>query len=292
MDNFVEIMKSNERFIYHYTSAKIARKFILPNGTLKFSNINQLNDPEESTKYESLFLNNSDNSEKPDSMSMLMHFRHIFPSLLFSASFCTDRKDEKSYEGKNYFETTNLHLNKGFMLSRMWGTYGDEHKGVCLCFDKLKLLDSFEKALPDNFDIYKDDIKYSRDIKDYISKFSNSEESLSPTGIKASCNTFSEFKNHIVTNKDFFLFNKQNDWRDENEFKICLIQNDFQINSDIYLPFGNSLSAIFMGERFSLEQENNSFKHYCKSYNISAFRTMYKGGIAFARPFNFGYINY
>lgn len=291
MDNLVEIMNSNDRFIYHYTSAEIAREFILLNGTLKFSNINQLNDPEESTKYESLFLNNSDNHEKPDSINMLMNFRHTFPSLLFSASFCTDKKDEKSYEGKNYFETTGLHLNKGFMLSRMWGTYGDKHKGVCLCFDKIKLLDSFEKALPDNFDIYKDEVKYSRDIEDYISKYSKSEDSLSPTGVKANYNTFSEFKNHIITNKDFFFFMKQNDWRDENEFKIFLVQNDLQINSDIYLPIGNSLTAIFMGERFSLGQENNLFKHYCKLHNISAFRTIYKGGLTYARPFNFGYIN-
>lgn len=290
MDNLVEIMNSNDRFIYHYTSAETAREFILPNGTLKFSNINQLNDPEESTKYESLFLNNSDNNEKPDSMSMLMHFKHTFPSLLFSASFSTDRKDKKPYVGKNYFETTNLHLNKGFMLSRMWGTYGDSHKGVCLCFDKAKLLDSFEKALPDNFDIHKNNVKYSRDILDYIRHFSQSKENLSPTSINASCNTFSEFKNHIITHKDFFFFMKQNDWRDENEFKISLVQKDLRINSDIYLPIGKSLTAIFMGERFSLEMENNSFKRYCKSYNISAFRTMYKGGMASARPFNFGYI--
>lgn len=291
MDNLVEIMNSNDRFIYHFTSAEIAREFILPNKTLKFSNVNQLNDPEESSKYESLFLNNSHNNEKPDSMNMLMNFRYTFPSLLFSASFCTDKKDKKSYEGKNYFETIDLHLNKGFMLSRMWGTYGDKHKGVCLCFDKLKLLDSLEKALPDNFDIYKDEVKYYRDILDYIKKFSKSEGSLSPTGVKSSHNKFSEFKNHIINNKDFFFFMKQNDWRDENEFKIFLVQNNLQINSDIYLPIGDSLTAIFMGERFSLGKENYLFKYYCNSYRISAFRTVYNGSMAHARPFNFGYIN-
>jgi hypothetical protein len=290
LNTLIEIKNSNDRFIYHYTTAKIAREFILPNGTLKFSNINQLNDPEESTKYESLFLDNTNNNEEPDSMNILMGFKDIFPSLLFSASFCTDKKDEKPYEEKKSFETF-LPLNKGFMLSRMWGTYGDMHKGVCLCFDKLKLLASFQKVISDNFDIYEDDVKYTRDILDYIRRFSQSRKILSPTGINASYNTFSQYKKHIITNKDFFLFMKQNDWRDENEFKIVLVQNDFQRNTDIYLPFGDSLTAIFMGERFSLAEENNPFKHYCKSYSISAFRTMYKGGIADARPFNFGYIN-
>lgn len=282
MDMWEEIIKSNDRFIYHYTSAEVAREFILPNGTLQFSNINQLNDPEESTKYECLFLNNSENNEKPDSLSMLMDFKQTFPSLLFSSSFCTDKKKD---------DNTNLHLNKGFMLSRMWGTYGDKHKGVCLCFDKAKLLDSFQKYNGNNFDIYKSDVKYSKDIIDYIRKFSQSDKYVSPTGINASCNTYEEFSNHIITNKDFFFFWKQNDWRDENEFKILLVQKESQINSKIFLPFGNSLTAIFMGEKFSLGVENNPFKHYCKSYNISAYRMMYKGGMAYARPFNFGYIN-
>ena len=115
MDSLVEIMNSNDRYIYHYTSAKVAREFILPNGTLKFSNINQLNDPEESTKYDSVFLDNSDNNEKSDSMNILMHFKDVFPSLLFSASFCTDKKHEKPYEGKNYFEILGLHFNFGYI---------------------------------------------------------------------------------------------------------------------------------------------------------------------------------
>ena len=290
MDKLVEIMKSNDRFIYHYTSAKVAREFILSNGTMRFSNIQGLNDPEESTKYDSIFLDNTENNEKPDSMSTLMSFKRAFPSSVFSSSYCNDNKENGPYTGVNLFETINSHVNKGFMKSRMWGTYGDHHAGVCLCFDKEKLLESFNKAKQTNFEIYGEEIKYSKNIMDYISKFSPINKVSSPTSIKANKNTISEFRKHVLSNKDFFFFWKQIDWKDENEFKIILVNDKSISSTEIFLPFNDSLFAIFMGERFSLESKNDCFKHYCKSNNISAFRVMYKGGFTHARPFNFNYI--
>jgi hypothetical protein len=153
-------MASTDEYIYHYTSDDTAKNYILPNGTLQFSNLGLLNDPEELAKYGSIFLNNSDNSEKPESIELLMKYRVHFPTFLRSSSFSHDRIDAVPYTGKNYHQTKD-HNKKGFMLSRMWAMYGDNHKGVCLCFNKKKLIKSLINSLPKDSKLHHADVNYS-----------------------------------------------------------------------------------------------------------------------------------
>jgi hypothetical protein len=118
----------------------------------------------------------------------------------------------------------------------------------------------------------------------------NSKNNGSPLGLPASTTTLTDFIDHIITHKDFFLFWKDMDWRDELEYKMVIL-NSTQLDQKMYLPIGDSLSAIFMGERFSLDPENKVYKDFCEKYDVSAFRIVYNGGMSFARPFNMNVFN-
>ena len=48
----------------------------------------------------------------------------------------------------------------GYYRPRMWAQYAEQHQGVCLVFDKEKLLKCFEKSLSAKGDLYYGEVDY------------------------------------------------------------------------------------------------------------------------------------
>lgn len=78
-----------------------------------------------------------------------------FASFAMDMSFCNPPKDSQ--------ENCYNNLSKGWARSRMWAQYADNHKGVCLIFDKEKLVKSFKKAF-DSCETYCKEVTYTNNL--------------------------------------------------------------------------------------------------------------------------------
>ena len=181
--------------LYHYTSIH-SLNAILESNTLKASCINRLNDALEA------FINGD---EIPNCITKTLIQEYIRTKCRVIS--CVEDRDGI----------------RGMHHPRMWAQYANNATGVCLAFDKEKLLRSIEEQ---------NSFCDSRPVE-YVQKFElrnfNSNES----------------KEAFVSKnyKDVF-FKKLIDWRDECEYRI------FTLNDKEYFDFGDSLKAIYLGPKF------------------------------------------
>lgn len=101
-----------EKYLYHYTRFETACK-ILASRRLLFSKLNELNDTNESWRniYQPL-----DSSEKLRWEDLSSHYMQL--------SFSETRNNAP-----------------GFLIGPMWGHYAEKGRGVCMAFDKERLLE-------------------------------------------------------------------------------------------------------------------------------------------------------
>ena len=128
------------KYLYHYTSMDTAINYILYNKTLRFNPLANVNDPMESDPNYWAF----SNLEKGDKSSTIQYqvsdyFKNRIKVVCFSLD---DQSDWNSPE----FSPLD-YCARGHSKPRMWATYGDDHKGVCLIFDRERLRKAFESEL-------------------------------------------------------------------------------------------------------------------------------------------------
>ncbi len=204
-----------EKYLYHYTTAGTAIDCILPNKTLKFNRFMNLNDPKESRFEDIITIEPSSSNIRPQ---LVDYFRSQTKAVCFSCDILTDD-----------------FCSRGFAKPRMWASYGDNHKGICLVFDKEKLRTAICNN-KDNEDIMLDGkISYgpSRD------------------GLIHNCSDFEDAKDYIINNPDYFFFYKHCDWHTENEYRFILITEG---TNDQFLSFSDALVGIVVG----MEVENSN----------------------------------
>lgn len=107
------------------------------------------------------------------------------------------------YDHQQISLTRDFRGKKGFDIPAMWGHYADKGRGVCLIFDKNKLINTLSK-------------KHRRKIVKYVEGL-DPDIQLSAETIKRERFSNSEY--------DIFFFRKSKDWSYEQEFRV-LIQSD------------------------------------------------------------------
>ncbi len=227
-------------YLYHYTTAKNAIKYILPNKTLKLSSLKDVNDPVE-YKNKTFFLF-SGVSQKIDST-----FRPIFKrgnldvvSIFKIACFSGDFLYVNPEMGiKNII---------GNELMNMWAYYGGNHTGVCLKINK----DKFIKYNEFNNDWYIIDRMEYKDRRKSLNFL------LEPgTGND-------EIINYFKKNCKKLFFHKRSEWSNECEVRlVCCGKNE----NPLFLDISNSLDEITLGSKFD-KSNNSQLKEIINDWNI------------------------
>ena len=206
--------------LYHYTSFNSAIKIILSN-KLKFGRLGDMNDVNEAYKHIS-YECWSDIDTK-DVQLELSRYRQI--SLTMDSS--------------NY---------QGFDISAMWGHYAEKGKGVCLVFDKRKLLKHLST------DMYSSKVNYKRKFKGYV--HINSENIEKSLERKRKC----------------FFFTKSSDWKYEQEYRIITKVDD--CSDDIFWDFKDSLIAVIL--QYADSEEGVYDKYVDSIFSSQHFRILDK----------------
>lgn len=166
--------------LYHYTTFESA-EIILTSNALKFSKLSNMNDINES-------------------------YRPVIDSLGM----------EISLEWIGQISLTQDGNRKGYAIPSLWGHYAQKGNGVCLVFDKAKLLGQVDDAFE-----YYDYIRYDDAYDNTI--FTNGEYS----------------GDYISKHRAELFFTKKADWAYEQEYRIMGENRDF-------LNFGDSLMAVIL----------------------------------------------
>ena len=199
--------------LYHYTSVSSALK-ILESNKLRFSELKRMNDINEA--YRNIFYVNGVNEKSVN--KELSRYKQI--------SFTKDTP------------------NCGYAIPAMWGHYAERGNGVCLVFDKAKLLSRLTPRMQAA------DVRYEKNH--------NGNITIDNENITA------YFEQHT---KEIF-FTKTMDWSYEQEFRILIRTNG---NGSRYLPLKDSMMAIIMNYAEDVEPSNNIFD----SLNAKLFEKMF-----------------
>lgn len=129
---------------------------------------------------------------------------------------------EELYKYKSLSFTLDKYTKRGFEIDSLWGYYAEKGNGMCLVFNKSKLITQFKKM--DGFKRY-GGIKYIKNFTNAVFFNKNKEPIIKQIE-----------KNY----KDIF-FTKSIDWRNENEYRL-LIRTESE--RKVSLSFGDALVAI------------------------------------------------
>jgi len=204
-------MENTERkYLYHFTKREILIEHILPNLELKLSSLKETNDlVENKLLIRSLIANAID-------VTGLFNY--------------TDLRQEILYLLKDVCKI--CCFSDDYNLSRMWATYGDRHKGVCLRIDYevfckengLKNNKSYLKKV-----VYKPKLNYELMNRLRSKNESNKREIIIKT---------------IRKNIKTIFFTKHKDWISESEIRYLTLEKKD------YCSIIESLDGIILGEEF------------------------------------------
>ena len=205
--------------LYHYTSFENALK-ILATGRLKFSQLSNLNDINEA--YRTDYIDETD-SQIPSS-DLESSYSYLEKGIITKAL--------------QKFRQISLSMdigNKlGFAISPMWGHYAQKGQGVCLVFDKNKLI---SKLKPNEYGT----VKYEEGVDGSI---------IIPV------NNINDCVNYLDTHRQEIFFTKSLDWSYEQEFRIVKL---FKRNTDEYLDIKGALQTIIVYD-FHVDKYENSIR--------------------------------
>lgn len=206
--------------LYHFTSFDTALK-ILDSNRLKFGKLTNMNDIHENDKV--TFVDTTGNRLTR------------FPSDILNTLY-----DEIYRYRQISLTIDNDETGKtGFDLHQMWGLYANKGEGVCLVFDKNKLLQSL------NVDIYHQcvDYKDTKELNSFV--ISNSQD-------------YKEVSTEIHNNVRDLFFYKRKEWEHEQEYRF--IKRCPNSNCEEYLSLGHTLKFIILSSKLRNQDEVLYFK--------------------------------
>ena len=136
-------------------------------------------------------------------------------------------------------------ISSGLLKSRMWSQYGENHQGACLILSRSKLLKSLDKNDSDKNLIIKSNINYKNPYEHRLLLNITPSDLQNKTPKEVAMDFY-------LLHKDKLVFSKQNDYRDENEFRIIMVidETQSQTNADQFIPIQESLIGVVFGDQF------------------------------------------
>ena len=250
------------RHISHYTNSTTAIEHILYTGKLRLGPIVNTDDPLERIKAVMEFdLNLDFQSTRVDDLAAFgIGLKEKIRSTKIGCFVANRKFNPKQDE---------LAFNRGYFKTRMWSQYGGGNRGICLVFDKPKLLAAvMSQAMED-----------SRDVQVFSGSVHYTNAAIRQKGFYQLYE-----KDLAMSQKQFFrkyekLFfrTKLLDYRDEQEFRIIVV-NSPSDSEYIYVDILSSLVGIVVGTDFHPQYFKLIHSFLTKYPGISASRLDWKDG--------------
>lgn len=217
----------NGKWVYHYTTIETALEWILPSGNIKIGSIEKMNDLREAKEWH--FSGRGGDIVNP--INFLELSARGGELLRDDAKlFCTVQDDAV----RGAFR----HWHRGYCRPRMWAQYSNNHRGICLIFDKEKLNSAITDGVGKQCWIRSGPIRYIDDDHDSIHAFELDLDSVRQTSIEV------EIEKMLQKHYKSYYFTKNSDWASEKEWRWVIKGAGV---GDIFVPFRDSLAGIMLG---------------------------------------------
>lgn len=224
--------------LFHYTSLETFLEYILPSKQLKLSKFSKSRDPYE---YQTFSYFGVEGDTLLENESFIRYLISVNDLKFNSQYLCFTLSKSKQLTDGEILE------RHGYDRPKLWESYANNHRGVCLAFNKESVISSFEKECPKSAlcKIVHKEIQY-RDLLNRSDK----------DGVQPILDFFNHYKGldiEIFLNMylEILFFRKDYDYDDENEYRLCQIAEN-KLN-DYRFSISNSLEAIIFGQKVEKE---------------------------------------
>lgn len=263
--HIINPLGSRETYVYHYTKHTTALDYILNQGTLQLNPFSGVNDPRENKAWRfALELSDWQGREIEEWDRASDKISSIIKGKAKLACFSMDRQ---TAVGK--CQPDGL-PDRGFARPSMWHHYGEEHKGVCLIFDRKKLDVALRSQI--NEKMFSAEVQYSDD--GVIRDLRHHPFTFSLVDISSSEEYFSRLNRHVSEWLPELFFRKLQDWQNEEEYRWVYFDED---NKPPLLNFQDALEGIILGENFPKDREEDIFR-YCAIHGADVARLVWENG--------------
>lgn len=240
-------LRDHERYVYHYTKARTALDYILRNNTLRLNLFTRTNDPRESRRWQ-FNIGSLSNQGHPlmDRYDTTRLSKWLGGTLQRSARVACFCNDSPPLTGDHLADVN----RRGFARPRMWAQYGENHRGVCLVFDRAKLVEAMTaafRAKAESVILFWAPVEYRnhRQVPPlHEHEFSVTAEDLAQLGKDRY-----PWK-HLRRYWRRLFFEKAEDWSAEREWRAVGFTT---ARGALDLPLGDALVGVIHGARMSIK---------------------------------------
>lgn len=221
------------KYLYHYTRIDTTIEYILPDQTLQFNSLENVNDPMESNPNHWAFSNLEEGDTSGDVHDQVADY---FKTKTKVVCFSQDDQSEWGSPGFNPLD----YCARGHSKPRMWATYGDDHKGVCLVFDKARLTTAFANNLKGPGQLLKGAVGYGKQLPD-------GDDGARVFDLQAFKADFDiAIQQKIADHHERYFLYKHVDWSTEDEYRFIITGGE---SGPIELGFDDALVGAVVGAK-------------------------------------------
>jgi hypothetical protein len=238
--------------VFHFTTANTAIECILRNGSMRFSPMDEMNDPYEYKISSSGILCWSSITDGVNREIT----RRLKKTVLKDSKLACFVGSKK--ESENPFKHC-------FSKPRSWAQYGDSQRGICLGFNRDALLKNIYDGIQE-ISLHKGFVEYDLDSRKASTK-----------GIISFDNNTSVEENiyrHISGNQTDMYFRKYSDFIDEEEYRIVIVDKSEAKNQYVFCPIEGALEYIVLGDRFN-KVYRKLIKEFGERYSAKVYQLTY-----------------
>lgn len=262
--------------LFHYTTKERAIENIFSSMTLRMGSMKATNDPRETEPW--FFGMSVENEEVAPSGEEFMDVTRKIDRLLkrscLIACLTQDAPDPRPELGDpDYYVRFDLGL-QGYEHDRMWAQYAGNHTGLCLFFDREKLVGKMEKHFRNrNGLLLHGPVDYVSQITPPNSPFHElSYDEIERIGVEAYT------RQHRERFARQLYFTKNPDWASEQEYRFVWLGEDEKEESEAeYVSIQDCVSAICVGTHFP-EVYKLNVRDIKDRQEIRAYRIQYAYG--------------
>jgi hypothetical protein len=251
-DAFIRYLESDDA-LFHYTRKTTAIEHILKDKKLIFGRFSGTNDPQE---YRPKIRSAAGFGSDADEASKVMLEVHSICQMSGFISFCT-----------NKYESGEL-VASGFLRSRMWSQYGDNHEGACVVISKEKLNNQLQTLKDNEREVLSEHVTYRNpDTQMIYNQSATENKSYRDIAFQ-----------RVISDKAHYLFSKQVDYIDECEYRVVMVTKNANQTNDknATLNVESSIFGVVFGDRFP-EVYTSSVNELLKGSNIASRRLNWSG---------------
>jgi hypothetical protein len=255
--------------LYHYTRLDTALQRIVPSQELKLGPFSSMRDPRESADWSIAVGGYAGDVDLRNDVRDFWAFNRRINELKSYVKVLSLTQDT-TREG----DRTAVAFGRGYAHPRLWEHYGDNHRGVCLCFDLKTLVQRLGQRLTSYGRLHHGPVLYEN-------------REIAPEALNALVDKLREdgpdeaASAHLRDNIGELLFTKLKDWETEAEYRFVIQTEE---RDGVYARVRPALRAVIFGADEGSRFYEPSFAKHCDPRGVEIFHMRWNHGFPHLAP--------